>query len=306
MERRIDVHAPTGLLARAALQSQLDKLRSLEVAVRGAGAEAAVHDMRVATRRLRAALHLFREHLPARRSKRLRQELRWLAANLGRVRDLDVLSATLREWYDELAPAQRGGWDRLVAEFTAARARALQPLCRALDSRRYSRLIDGLLDLIDRPLRARDRAERVRVARTAPACLEQQYLRMSALALRVRAHSDPAEELHALRIRAKRLRYALEFHEATLGAGAATLVPSLVELQDLLGSHQDAVVAQARLRALVPAADPSGAALRDAVAAAIERYVRQATRARRSLPARLRAVRPAAWRRARRTWSLPD
>lgn len=308
MPSRLNAHSPSALLARRVLRTQLGKLRSAAAAARGTpttrGGVEGVHAMRVATRRTRAALRLFRDDLPARRPARLREELKWLAASLGAVRDLDVLIAALRGWRSQLPKQQRSGWDALLAEIARRRTGAHRALLRVLESRRYERLLEGVQALGASPLRARDRAAGARVANTAPRRLHRQYQHLWTLARRVRPRTATAEALHSLRIRAKRLRYAMEFHEPMLGPTATALVPRLVALQDVLGAHQDAIVARRRLQGIAAACSspdsPPPAALAEPLAAALALYGRQATQARRSLPAALRPLHPAAWRRARR------
>jgi CHAD domain-containing protein len=198
---------------------------------RGADPEA-VHKQRVASRRLRSLLRSTRGRLrDPDRSERLRGELRWLGNALGEVRDRDVLIAHLQEELESLeeASALRGVLKLLEDE----RQRAHDKLVVVLDSPRYRRLLDELESpptLANGGLRA-------------AAGKEHDRLRKSVAKLGDDA-SD--EELHEVRIRAKRARYAAE----AVGAGRR-YVESAKALQDVLGEHQDAAVAEKRIRTLI-------------------------------------------------------
>ena len=97
--------------------------------------------------------------------------------------------------------------------------------------------------------------------------------------------TESDQELHALRIRAKRARYAAELLE---GKAAARFVEKATEIQDLLGEHQDATVAEERLRAVVKPDDDAGAVL--VAGRLVERQRETKQRVREELPRRLRQL----------------
>ena len=203
-----------------------------------------LHDMRVATRRLRAALRVFRQSLPARRVQALRRDLQWLGDALGRVRDLDVylirLERDAREVAPSLAPALDFHRDQLLAERVKARA----AMMRALDSRRYARFIERFQRFLSAgPPKypgAPRAAERVTIAaRRIMRARLKRVLRDG----RLIGPDSPDAELHRLRIRCKRLRYACEFFSDLCGKAASEFAARVEGLQDVLGAHQDAVVA---------------------------------------------------------------
>ena len=191
-----------------------------------------VHQMRVATRRLRAFLRAGRDLLDPAWSEPLREELRWLGGALGPVRDLDVLLEHLRGEVEKLgADAPEGR--KLVRTLERDRRTARRALLTALDSKRYF----ALLEELERP--AATVAEEPSLDEIHAG--EHRRLRKAARAL---GPDSPDDELHAARIKVKRARYAAEL------SGRRAYVKAAKTLQDVLGEHQDAVVAAERLRAL--------------------------------------------------------
>jgi CHAD domain-containing protein len=106
-----------------------------------------VHDMRVATRRLRAALEVFAVCFPRKRHARALKDVKRLADALGERRDPDVQIAALREIGDALQQPDRAGIESLMAEFAAAQAAGNERLAAALDEAGQSRLEQRLLEL---------------------------------------------------------------------------------------------------------------------------------------------------------------
>jgi CHAD domain-containing protein len=124
-------------------------------------------------------------------------------------------------------------------------ARGREELAEALDSRRYLNLLDGIDELVD-----------------APETVETDPLRRARKALRRAddlldtAIADGADaELHEARKAYKRARYAVEVFQPSVGKPAQTLTKALTDLQDVLGAHQDSVVAREILRDLAASAD---------------------------------------------------
>src|SRR4051794_28654798 len=104
-----------------------------------------VHQARVATRRLRSDLRTFRRLLDEEWVGALRDELRWIAGELGAVRDADVLTERLREHAAELPPVDAGGAAALLRKLAAERAAARDEMAVGLDSSRYVDLVDDLV-----------------------------------------------------------------------------------------------------------------------------------------------------------------
>jgi CHAD domain-containing protein len=131
----------------------------------------------------------------------------------------------------------------LEDEWRAAR----EEMLAALDSPRYDRLVAAMAAALRRgPLRT-SRASRAPVLATAPDIVLDRYRAVRKAARRIGPSSSP-RDYHRLRIRGKRLRYALEFLEEVYPQEIPPVIRRLVELQNLLGAHQDADVAIRRLR----------------------------------------------------------
>lgn len=253
-------HSSAGDVVAAYLRKQAEQLRRYDPLVRR-DAPDAVHQMRVAARRMRSALQTFGRVLDRDRTRELMTELKWIAGELGGARDSEVMAerfaAMLAELPDELilgpvAAAVTRSFERRVAD-------ARQVAVAALDSDRYLALqntIDALL--ADPPLtRAADRPGR----RELPKSAARAYRRM---ATRMRdASFQPAGEqrdiaLHEMRKAAKRLRYATEAVEPALGKPAKRLQRRLKKVQELLGAHQDTAVSRPVLRELATQAHLEG------------------------------------------------
>jgi len=244
----VDHRASVLDVARAVLRKQLLAVMAHEAGTRLGEDVEQLHDMRVATRRIRAALRLFRDHVPE-RVFRLRQGFGWLGRALGEVRDLDVHLARLEEWRQELDDADGTAMQPIVDRLRRAREIARRRLLRVLDSRRYARL----LARAGREVRPRSRpraAVPTPIVDAAPDLIARRYRRVLEAGDRLTPLS-PSADWHAMRIRCKALRYALEFHLPVYGAALREVIRPLVKLQDLLGQHQDCRVAADWLRRLV-------------------------------------------------------
>lgn len=207
----------------------------------------AVHQLRVAIRRYRATLRVFAPVFDRQRATLLETELRWFAAELGEVRDREVLRVRLARAVDDLpaylvvGPVAKRIDDVLLAELREHSAALLHTMRQA----RYHDLLDELAEW---------RAEPPFTPQAdAPASSLSNYVRGAErkVAKRMkRAGKRGATEgdLHAARKAGKRARYAAEAGSEALGAHAKSLVKTAAALQTVLGEHQDAVVATALLR----------------------------------------------------------
>ena len=209
----------------------------------------AVHQMRVATRRMRSALQVFGTVIERDATRGLTDELKWLAGVLGVARDLEVLRARVTDAVAAL-PAEDvlGPVQARVAKFFAGReATARKNLVAALDGDRYLALLDAVDKLLaDPPLTSR--ASR-RAGKELPDLLGRAQRRV-ARHVRAAGRKNRDVELHEARKAAKRLRYAAEAASPVLGRPAEVVVERVKSFQDLLGEHQDAVVAGPVLRRL--------------------------------------------------------
>jgi CHAD domain-containing protein len=163
-------------------------------------------------------------------------ELQWLGSVLGAVRDLDVLLARLRDEAAALDPSDRAAAGRLLRALERQRTRARRTLLKALDSQRYDALLDRFEQLVTT---LEPTASKATLGKLAERELDR-------LRRDVRALGEEPDDtaLHGLRKRGKRVRYAYEL------AGAKAVVKRAKAFQDVLGEHQDSVVAEERLRAI--------------------------------------------------------
>ncbi len=290
--------AAIGAVALAVLRRHFAALRAREPGTRLGDDIEELHDMRVASRRLRAALSLFADTLPD-SILGMADDLRWIGGALGAVRDLDVQLEQLGGWLTEVPPEDRRALDVLRRLLERERDDARASLLEALDSRRY----DSFVSRFGRALRAREPRRGAAYSRPALAVapdLIEQRLRAVRRSGRAITPASPPAAYHRLRIRGKRLRYALEFLADLYPGGTRPLVRRLVALQDLLGLHQDAATAIERLRGLVT---DSGAALPPetifAMGEVAGRYKQSMTELERRFPAAYARVIGPRWRRLR-------
>jgi CHAD domain-containing protein len=209
----------------------------------------ALHDMRVATRRMRAALALFEPALPL-RARTLREELRWIAGRLGEVRDLDIQLSWIASWSQGATADDLASLGLLSSALEKRRQLARKRMLRAFDSRRYAHLVTRLTRTLRSGPPRSSRPSRTPALAAFPGLIEQRFGRVAKAGRDLRADSAP-EAFHRLRIRCKRLRYAVENARDLYGGPAADYIEVLVRLQDLLGEHQDAFVAISRLLELL-------------------------------------------------------
>ncbi|MCL4507235.1 MAG: CHAD domain-containing protein [Chloroflexi bacterium] len=251
---RIEPNATSGDLAYAVLRRHFAAMLVREPGVRFGESVRDVHQMRVATRRLRAAMSLFRDFLPE-RANRMREELGWFASALGALRDHDVMIKQVEGWAAEGGGGTpQSAFQAVAALLRQQRATAQQRLLAVLDSRRYERLVSAFTRFLKKPDELPDAAGTPARA-TAPALIRRRYRKTRKLGDQLTAESPPAE-YHRARIAAKRLRYSLEFVARLYGKPAKRALSCMVALQNMLGLFQDTRMAVARLRALsAPKAD---------------------------------------------------
>lgn len=198
-----------------------------------------LHQMRVATRRLRAFLRAGRVLFDREWVDELRVELAWLGSELGPARDLDVLSERIGADVAALgadAPLAAG----LVVGLEAERAVARAAVVEALSGERYLALLDRL-DQVSAPPLSGDETPLAEI-------WSGQWAR-TRRAVRALPADPPDDELHAVRIAIKRARYAAELAAHELGKKGAAFVAAAKDAQDVLGEHQDACVSAERIRA---------------------------------------------------------
>jgi triphosphatase len=248
----IDPSMSVGEVAFAVLRRRFAEMRGHEGGTRLGEDPEELHDMRVPTRRMRAAMKVFQGALPE-RARWLRQELRWFAHALGEVRDLDVQIQRLQAWKEEPDGESSEFLDKIIHITEKRRAEARENMLAALDSERYERLESSFAEMLrrgpERELPQTDDPAGGPVTDAAPALISRRYRKWKKAAKRLDENSSP-ETFHDVRKKGKRLRYTLEFFSEVYGEPVQKLVKSLKALQDDLGDHQDAIVASEYLREL--------------------------------------------------------
>lgn len=247
---KLDAAMTPAVAARAIAAAALAQLQANEAGVRAGDDPEYLHQFRVALRRLRSALAVFRA-VAGTDADRLREELRWIAALTGPARDWDVLESTTLPGLLEARGEAKAG--RALRTRAAARRRVANAELRAaIESPRYTRLLLDIARWLAEPA-SQAGEDGSSLAHFAQSLVRKRHKRLLADARRLCA-STPAER-HALRLDAKRLRYALE--------GLATLFPrkrvqahldALSDIQDDLGRANDAAVAARLLQELRPPA----------------------------------------------------
>jgi CHAD domain-containing protein len=243
---RVKPGDPAGTAIEALLTHAVQRLHLCDPAARE-GVVEGVHRMRTSTRRLRSGLRTFGDLLAAEWAEPLESELKWLAGLLGAVRDLDVLELRLRsasEDLDALGP--------LFAALGERHGQASEALGRALKGRRYAALLDRLDRSAAQPALRGKADEPCR--EVLPPLVAQSWKKLKKRG-RALQPDDPDPEFHELRKRAKRARYAAEAVADALdpddSKDAWRFARLVTEVQDILGEHQDAVVATREIARIV-------------------------------------------------------
>ncbi len=290
-----------GDLAFAVLRRQLAVLRDKEPGTRLGEDPEELHDMRVATRRLRAALALFAGVLPV-RAQVFREELGWLGRVLGAVRDLDVqleglaaMATATAGWSADIRPDGHDPLTELSALLEREREGARADMLSALDSVRWERLARGLSSMVQQGPARRSLATRVPAVIGIPDLVLTRHARVAKAAKRAKK-TGVVSDFHQLRIRCKRLRYALEFSSEVYGGRTARFVRQLTALQDELGLMQDAEVASVRLADLATGHTGLPPATIFVMGGVAERHRREVERLLRRLPKELPRIGGREWR----------
>jgi CHAD domain-containing protein len=252
----LDDDASMADVVRAAIVSSTTRILRHDPGIRIGDDPEDVHQARIGTRRLRSDLRTFAPVLLDEWLRPLRDELRWLAAALGAVRDADVLAERLRRQADALPARDASGLAPLFRKLAAERERAGEELTLALSSARYVALLDRLV--ASAQVHPHNGAQDDGPAMFRPEANQQAVDLLPELVARPWRHvkkavgelgADPEPEgLHEVRIRVKRARYAAEAAAPVFGKKARKLGRALADAQGVLGDHQDAMVAEEWLR----------------------------------------------------------
>ncbi|MFO0956018.1 MAG: CHAD domain-containing protein [Isosphaeraceae bacterium] len=237
---------PARLAVRSALADIADRIDRDENAAMEGDVEG-LHRLRAALRRLRGTVRTFKPLLEPAWATRTADDCRWAGRWLGQVRDLDVLEARLREAIPE---ADHEAFRPILERIKARRRPARQALRQGLASDRFRDLRERCRIASQRPPTV-DEAERP-CAEALPALLESAWKSLRKHGRRL-DRDDPDAAFHAVRIRAKRARYAAEMIAPGLPGkhadAARKLAKRATDIQDCLGSLQDTAVASEFLAA---------------------------------------------------------
>jgi len=274
-----------GVVIQRALARSVARLLAHDPVVRTDLHPEGVHQMRVAVRRLRSDLRSFADLL-APPSEHLLADLRWLGALLGAVRDLDVLRGGLERDLAALDQRDRRSAKPLLVTLSTERREAHDRLLAALATERYLTMLEALVELAANPPLTEAAAGPAASVLAVPARVTWRRLRQAAR--QAGAADADIDTVHALRLRAKRFRYAVDAL-IDVQPAAGPHAEALSQLQDVLGEFNDACVAEDWLRQRAAEAEP-------AVAFVLGQLVMVQHRS----AARCQAAWPKAWERVRR------
>lgn len=237
-----DPSAPATEHIREGLHSQFLQMLQHDPGTRLGRDSEALHRMRVATRRMRAIVRAVRTFLTPEWTEHVRQELGWVGSLLGEVRDGDVLLESFRQNFHDLSRQEQRAFQSILKKFEDQRSVARAKLLEGLRSDRYLNFLNHFEDSLTRLPFQPSPLTITELARNAFHKV-QDFVNAS-------NSFFPKTELHRTRILLKRARYALELAEPMLGKRAKRFLEQAKCTQDLLGHHQDAVVAEQRLLAI--------------------------------------------------------
>lgn len=228
-----------GAVIAKTLRFQLSRMGEQAETIRNEENREAVHQFRVAVRRMRAAFAIFNPYLIPIRSKAHKRALKTLGKVSNPARDLDVMVGKAGDYQVDLSPGDAAAFAPFFRVMAERRETARDALVRALASAEHARFMAGFDGYIDR-LMARE--VMAGAAEIGPMLREQRRRTRDLFA-------DPTtatlKELHTLRVRMKVLRYAVEFFEDLLGDAALPMIEQMKALQDHLGDLNDSAVAWA-------------------------------------------------------------
>jgi len=224
---------------------QLDKMLSHEDGSRTGEDIESVHQMRVATRRMRSLLKLIGDDTyKSKTVKKYSRGLRDIARALGEIRDLDVLIVDLEDFHQTLPENEKAILDSIIAKIDKRRSKYRQKLNDHFDSKSYRKFVSKFATFT---LKSGKGAVSVdskeiphQVRHVLPVLLHERLSAVRAYDTVIDGADD--ETLHSLRVEFKQLRYAVEFFKPVLGASASKFIKEIKAMQDLLGRMNDVVV----------------------------------------------------------------
>jgi CHAD domain-containing protein len=239
-----------------------------------------LHQMRVATRQLRAVLRTARPLLVPEWAHSLRDELRWLGRLLGPARNLDVQLAYFREESASLDARDRRPLAPFIAHLEVQRNKTQEILLNELKNERY-------LDLVSRLQQAAQDPTTVESTLTLRDLAKQEYTKLRN-AVRQAGCAPNNATIHEVRIKTKRARYAAELAGSTVGKPATRFINKARIVQDVLGMHQDALQAETYIRTFLKHSTSTRAAF--VAGRMVERQRRRREKARKKMQRLFRSL----------------
>jgi CHAD domain-containing protein len=269
--RRLEAH----------LGEQRHALVKYDVGVRIASDPESLHQLRVASRRIRAFLAVGRALVDEEWARELTDGMRALGRASTDARDIDILLEKVRDRSRSFDPRDQDSAETLLRALEEDRRALQHALIDVLNSGLHRRVLDRLaLPVVPAPVPPARRLDQ----------LAARELRRLVARVRRLGKRPGDRQLHDLRIRVKRVRYATELGGAPADKRARRVIKAATRMQDALGEHQDAVVGEERLREVAYRYDDSGVAFAAGRLAERERIRRH------EIQQRL----PAAWRKLRK------
>jgi CHAD domain-containing protein len=258
----LTARSAAGEVVLAHVREQVAQVRAQDLPVR-LDAPDSIHKMRVATRRLRSALTTFKPLFDAEVARPLRDELKWLAGELGAARDAEVMRDRVRTAVefqgDDAAAGSAAG--TATAELERTYRDAHDRVLAELDGERYHRVLEALDGLITSPPVTEEAARPA--GKVVPKLVARSYRKVRRIVEEADAQPDGAEReelLHDARKAAKRARYAGESVSRVFGKDATAFAEAMEAVQEALGEHQDSVLTRERLRELAASTSSTDAA----------------------------------------------
>jgi inorganic triphosphatase YgiF len=243
---------PAGEAVRAHLATHVRRFLLNDVRLRR-GLPDAVHQLRVSARRLRSGLRVFRPLLDPQWADDLRAELAWAASSLGAARDTEVLIDRLDAHCELLGTDDGAAVRAFIDPVLDQRLRDAEAASLAmLSTDRYALLTQTLVAAVGDPHLTE--AAQDPCSQVLPPLAAKAFQRL-ARDIKALGVSSPAEQWHEARITAKKARYAAEALAPVFGKRVENFASALADVTEVLGTHQDAHVAQTTLRELADLAD---------------------------------------------------
>ncbi len=238
----VDPHDTLAEAGRKVLLADFIKMLSHEAGSRAGADIEDVHDMRVATRRMRSAFRLLKVYYKPSVVESFRRRLGKIAQALGDIRDLDVMIDDLKRHQMTLDPDQQAALQDAIDALDQRRAKARRAFVKLVAGRQYAKFIDVFGAFLTTPemgAKANKSSGVVayQVRHVVPVILHSHLAAVRAYDTAL----DGADfaTLHGLRIEFKRLRYAVSFFTDVLGASVNDFIGELKTIQDHLGRLND-------------------------------------------------------------------